>query len=102
MVTHAHTKKIPHAEMSARKNLSFLYPYENASVACFVERLTPIMSSAWFEVSAKLCTASENNDPDHEDKNHKSLMTAMIEFPITAANTEIHHFWWCLSCFMIN
>jgi len=46
VVTHAHTKNIPHAEINARKNLSFLYPYEKASVACLVERLTPIISKA--------------------------------------------------------
>jgi hypothetical protein len=34
--------------------------------------------------------ASENNDPDPDDKNHKSLMTAMIPFPTTAAETDIH------------
>jgi hypothetical protein len=42
-------------------------------------------------VSAKLWIASEKSDPDPDDKNHKSFMTAMIAFPITAANTDIRH-----------
>jgi len=77
-----------------------LYPYENASVACLVERFTPIISSVWFAVSAKLWMASENNDDDHEDKNHKNLIIAMIVFPITAAVTDIHHFW-CFAWFIV-
>ena len=101
MVTPAHIKNIPHAEISARKNLSFLYPYEKASVACLVERLTPIISNAWFAVSAKLWIDSENNDDDHDAKNHKNLMMAMMVFPITAENTDIHHVC-CFSFFMFQ
>jgi hypothetical protein len=35
--------------------------------------------------------ASENSDHDPDDRNHRSFMIAMIAFPITAANTDIHH-----------
>jgi hypothetical protein len=44
--------------------------------------------------------ASENSDHDPDDKNHKSLITAMIAFPTTAAETDIHHLSWCVCCFI--
>jgi len=69
------------------------------SVACFVERLTPIISNAWLAVSATLWMNSENNDHDHDARNHNSLMTAMIVFPMTAAEIDIHHFW-CFNFFI--
>jgi len=35
--------------------------------------------------------ASENNDHDHDDKNHRNFIVAMILLPITAASVDIHH-----------
>lgn len=57
------------------------------SVAFLLERLIPIISNAWLEVSAKLCIASENIDHDPEARNHRNLIMAMMVFPVTAAMT---------------
>jgi len=35
--------------------------------------------------------ASENSDPDPDDKNPRSFITAMMAFPTTAAETDIRH-----------
>jgi len=44
--------------------------------------------------------ASENNDPDPDARNPRSLMIAMMLFPMTAADTDIRHLW-CGLCFIV-